>query len=63
MKEICVIVPIYKDQLSYSEEFSVDRTRQVLKTRDIFFMAPVDMDCSYYQTRYPDIKVVFFKKK
>lgn len=63
MKEICVIVPIYKEKLSFSEEFSVDRTRLVLKTRDIFFMAPADMDCSYYQLRYPDIRIIFFKKK
>ena len=60
---LCVIIPIYKKQLELDEEFSVDRTVEVLKERTIFFIAPLGMEYSYYQKRYPEVKCVFFNKK
>ena len=38
MREVCVVVPVYKEKLSVSEEEAVDRTVRVLHSRDIFFV-------------------------
>ena len=63
MKKICVIIPIYKLELNEEEAYSVKRTVQVLKQRDIFFVVPAHLDFSYYKKNYPDIKIEPFEDR
>ena len=63
MREVCVVVPVYKEKLSVSEEEAVDRTVRVLHSRDIFFVTPDSMDSSYYKERYPTAEVETFHQK
>lgn len=48
----CVVIPIYKEELSTGEERSVDQTFKILSKRKIFFFAPESLDTSYYEKRY-----------
>lgn len=52
MKKVCVIIPIYKQQLSLAEMKSVNRVRNVLKERDLFFICPLHMDTVYYEQNF-----------
>ena len=58
-----MVVPVYKEKLSVSEEEAVDRTVRVLHSRDIFFVTPDSMDSSYYKERYPTAAVETFHQK
>jgi hypothetical protein len=48
-----VLVPVYRTELRAAEQFSVDRTVQILGRHGITFLAPVGLDTSYYANRYP----------
>lgn len=63
MKEICVVIPIYKSKLNIDEEFSVKRTIGILDRRPLFFVAPSNLDLSYYKENYPEVKVEFFEAR
>lgn len=59
MKQCCIIIPIYKKRLSENEEVSVLRTYSVFE-KDIYFIAPEGLDCTYYKKKFEGIKFEFF---
>lgn len=49
MQKLCVIIPIYKEEITVNEELSIERTCDILSRRDIFFIAPFGIDENRYQ--------------
>lgn len=39
-KDVAILIPLYKDNLSVAERFSIENTISVLSSRDIYFIAP-----------------------
>lgn len=65
MPDLCVIIPIYKEKLRLMEEYSIKRTCEILCDRDIFFVAPEELNTeSYkcYMERY-SISIKYFDSK
>lgn len=60
MKEVVVLVPVYKEDLDPLERFSLDYSIAALAGRDIRFMAPKKLDCGYYVEHYPSIAFEYF---
>lgn len=52
MKNVAVIIPIYKEVLSEQESASLKNTLSVLKEHDIFIIYPETMNIETYQSRY-----------
>lgn len=61
MKELAVIIPIYKEKMSINEERSVKRTFEMLRGYDICFVIPNDLDMTEYK-KFGDYKIEKFKK-
>ena len=49
MKKLCVIIPIYKEVIPEVEKLSIERTCQVLAQRDVFFVAPEELQTDNYK--------------
>ena len=52
MKNVAVIIPIYKPRLSQQEAASLTNTLTVLKEHDIFLIYPETMDVTVYKNEY-----------
>jgi len=48
-EEVCVVIPIYKEILDMQEETVLNECRDKLEGLDFFFMAPSDLNISYYK--------------
>lgn len=57
---VVILIPIYQSELSKMDEYSLDTSIKNLKEKNVFFIAPQQLDCNYYQKRYPTIKYEFF---
>jgi hypothetical protein len=58
---IIVVIPVYMAILPKLEEFSLDYSIVVMRGRNICFLAPKDLDVSYYLKRYPEIPIEYFE--
>ena len=47
MKQIAVIIPVYKTSLDAYERISLDRTIEVLGKHDIYIVHPEDLDTGF----------------
>jgi hypothetical protein len=62
-KQLCVIVPIYKERPSENEYHSIYRAAQVFEEDKKFFILPEGMNYSYYQQQFPSFCYQFFSKR
>lgn len=53
-EEVVIIIPIYKEIPSLSEECSILRTKKILGTFPTVFIYPDKMDVSYYKILFPE---------
>ena len=60
MKDIVVLVPVYKEDLDPLERFSLDYSLAALAGRDVRFIAPQRLDRSYYAEHYAGIPFQLF---
>lgn len=60
MRDVLVIVPIYKPILDESEAFSLSKSLAVLRHRRVVFIGPKDMDYSYYTYTFQNIEIIGF---
>ena len=56
MKQIAVIIPVYKTSLDAYERISLDRTIEVLGKHDIYIVHPEDLDTGFLTELYPNLK-------
>lgn len=63
MKKLCVIIPIYKKQLSLMEIESVNRVRRILRQRELFFICPQHLDTIYYERLFKGMKYQRFSDR
>jgi hypothetical protein len=57
---VIVLVPVYRAMLEPAEQFALDHSVQQLRGRDVRFIAPQSLDCSYYRQRYSQIALERF---
>lgn len=62
MKQLVVVIPLYKEILKQNEIVSVERTLEILDEYDICFVAPKSMNMKFYE-KYVDAKVIRFPDK
>lgn len=55
MRNIVILVPIYKNNLDPLESYSLDRSLSVLSGREILFIGSEKLDRQYYSEHYPTI--------
>lgn len=55
MEQIAVLVPLYKNEISSLEKYSLDRSLHALRGRDISFIGPRNLDRGYYSEHYASI--------
>ena len=60
MKEVCIVIPVYKDKLSGAEEASFRRTLSVLSEYDTLIVCPEGLDTTAY-TSIAGEKSLYFK--
>lgn len=60
MKNIVILVPIYKTSLDALERYSLDLSLSVLTGRDIMFIGSEQLDRRYYLEHYPAIPFVAY---
>lgn len=58
--QVAILIPIYKAQFEPLEQFSIDYSLSITANRDCFFVSPEGLDCTYYVTRYPDVRLERF---
>jgi hypothetical protein len=62
-KEICVVIPIYKDVLNDFEIQSVEQCMKTLSDYCIYFIAPKGLDLNFYRSNFKSINnFVYFDK-
>lgn len=59
MKNVVVLVPIYKAELDALEHYSLAHSLGALKNRDVFFIGPEGLDLAYYK-QFGDIPFIAF---
>lgn len=62
-KSYITVIPIYKKELSEDEAACVRRYETVLHDTPIVFIAPENLDCSWYQKKFPEIGYERFSDK
>lgn len=60
-RSLAIVIPVYKIALNLLEQFSVDYLLTKAPGRILIFVAPIGLDISYYQQRYPHITFEFFE--
>ena len=55
-KILTILIPVYKPGLNLLEQFSVDYLLTRALSRELKFVAPVDLNVAYYRDRYPQIQ-------
>jgi hypothetical protein len=59
-KSLAIVIPVYKPGLNLLEQFSVDYLLTKTPERKVIFVAPQDLNTSYYLERYPHIAFEHF---
>ena len=52
-KEVCVIIPIYKEILNDFEIHSVDQCIKILYDYSLHFVCPKGLNIDFYKINYP----------
>ncbi|AXB55361.1 DUF5672 family protein [Flavobacterium fluviale] len=61
--QICIVIPIYKEELNLSETKSVLQCLKVLSDYSIYFIAPEGLKIEFYEKKFSEIpKTIFFDK-
>ena len=60
MRDVAVLIPLYRDFLDHFETISLDVSIPKLERRKIFFIAPSSINQQFYKQRYRDIEFKFF---
>lgn len=60
MKNIVILVPIYKNVLDPLERYSLDQSLSVLSGREVLFIGSEKLDRKYYYEYYPAIPFVAY---
>lgn len=61
-KQVCVVIPIYKDKISRYEKLSIDLIEKRLFCYDIYFITHRKLSLEEYK-QYKNIKIVYFPKR
>lgn len=61
-KEVCIIIPVYKDKLSINEEKSMWNTIEKMRNCDIYFITYFGSHVKYYK-KFKNIKYAYFPHK
>lgn len=59
----CVVIPIYKNELSETEEISFRQVLNVLNKYDVIIICPISLNITNYETDKNSIKVTRFEDK
>lgn len=63
-KQVCVVIPIYKEYLNKYEIISILQCIKVLSKYDIHFVCPENLNTQLYRSKFPQIKnFMFFDAK
>ncbi len=57
---LVIAIPIYKKEFDLEEQSLVDRMFAIFADREIVFVAPINLEKTYYLDRYPDAKLITF---
>lgn len=60
MRDVVVVVPIYKPQLADLDAYSLNYSLDKLRGRDILFICPNGLDVGFYQDKYPGANYLRF---
>lgn len=60
-KSLAILIPVYKQSLNLLEQFSIDYLLTKVTNRTIYFIAPKNLNRSYYVGRYKDIRFKCFE--
>jgi hypothetical protein len=60
MSNCAVLIPIYKESLDADEEFSVSKSLSNLQGHDIYWIAPLSLDLTYYHKHFKGVLVKRF---
>ena len=63
MLKVCIVIPIYKEQPSESELFSLACCKQILGQYETFLVAPEGLEVQNYLSQHADLKQVTFDAK
>jgi hypothetical protein len=58
---VIVLIPLYKSTLAEIEKYSLDFSLRALTGRKVQFIAPENIERTYYLENYPDITFYFFE--
>ena len=58
-----IVTPIYKPEINPTECAALSHSYSLMAGRDIYFIAPVGMDISFYVKTFPSIKYCFFPEE
>lgn len=61
-KQVCIVIPIYKDKMSRYERLSIGLTEKRLCCYDIYFITHRRLNLENYK-QYKNIKIVYFPKR
>lgn len=62
-KRLCVVIPIYKEELNDNETSSLESYNRYFQNVDFSFIAPERLDCSFYIKAYPQYSIERFNDK
>ena len=60
MDKVCVVVPVYRSELTEYEEISLRQNAEVLRSRDVVFVTPTGLDVSRHLAICPHASVETF---
>lgn len=61
-KDVAIIIPTHKEELSDYERISLSQCCKVLGNYDIFLMVPEGLSITNYQALYPELEIIYFPK-
>jgi hypothetical protein len=53
---LATLIPVFKPGLNLLEQFSIDYLLTKVFSRELVFVAPIDLEIVYYRSRYPSIQ-------
>ncbi|GAA6764465.1 DUF5672 family protein [Flavobacterium johnsoniae] len=56
-EEICIVIPIFKEELNVYEIKSVKQCISILSDYSIYFIHPHGLNLDFYKTKFPDIEL------
>jgi len=63
VKQVTVLVPIYKPALEPLEAYSLARSLRTLAGRDVRFIGPAGLEIGYYTRSFPGVPIIGFEAR